>query len=223
MNCLDFRRGVFANPLQLDAAAREHALACAACAEFLERQRELDTKLYDAIRIPVTDGLADRILVAHNLRRRGRQWLWALAATVVLGAGIAGLAPTLYGHALGREAIAHVQEEPQSFSIVARHAADLLPAALAAQRVKVAAAIGEVTYAQICPMKDFKARHLVVATEHGPVTMLLMPEDHGWRRRSVTAAHGMIAITIPVAKGSIAIVAANEAQALAVERSLVLS
>jgi hypothetical protein len=220
MNCLDFRRCALVNPLQLDEAAREHALACDGCREFLERQRELDAKLYDAIRIPVPDGLADRVLVAQGLRHRGRRWLWGLAATVVLAAGLAGFLPWLSGNALGREAIAHVKEEPQSFRLVTKHASGLLPAALADQGVKLVVALGEVTYSQLCPMKDQKARHLVVATAGGPATLLLMPDDRGWRRRSVVEADGMTAITIPVARGSIAIVAASRSQALAIEQSL---
>lgn len=223
MNCIDFRRGVLIAPLQLDGAAREHALACAACNEFLQRQRELDSGLYEAMRVPVPDGLADRILVAQGLRGRQRRWLWGLAATLVLAAGLAYTVPRVNGEALAREAIAHVAEEPQSFRIVTAQAAHFLDDTLAVQGARLGVALGEVTYAQLCPMKDQKARHLVVRTPEGPVTLLLMPDDHGWRRRAVVESGGMTAITIPVSRGSIAIVAPSRPQALAIERSLILS
>ena len=223
MNCIDFRRGALIAPLQLDEGAREHALGCAACNEFLQRQRELDAGLYDAMRVPVPDGLADRILVAQGLRGRHRRWLWGLAASVVLAAGLLYMVPRVSGEALAREAIAHVAQEPQSFRIVTQQAAHFLDDALAVQGARLGAALGEVTYAQLCPMTDQKARHLVVRTPDGPVTFLLMPDDHGWRRRAVVETGGMTAITIPVSRGSIAIVAPSRPQALAIERSLVLS
>jgi hypothetical protein len=163
------------------------------------------------------------VLVAQGLRERRRTWLWGLAATVVLTAGAALLVPTLRGEAMGREVIAHVREEPQSFRIVTSQAARFLDDALALQGVKVGAAIGAVTYAQLCPLKDQKAKHLVVATAAGPVTLLLMPDDTGWRRRAVVETDGMTAITFPVARGSIAVVAPSRTQALAIERSLILS
>ncbi len=222
MNCIDFRRGVLIAPLQLDEGAREHALACATCNEFLQRQRELDSGLYEAMRVPVPDGLADRILVAQGLRGR-RRWLWGLAATLVLAAGLAYVVPRASGEAMGREAIAHVADEPQSFRIVTAQAAHFLDDTLAAQGARLGVALGEVTYAQLCPLEDQKAHHLVVRTPDGPVTLLLMPDDHGWRRRAVVESGGMTAITIPAARGTIAIVASSRLQALAIERSLVLS
>ena len=131
--------------------------------------------------------------------------------------------PRAGGEALGREAIAHVAEEPQSFRIMTRQAAHFLDDALAVQGVKLGAALGEVTYWQLCPLPDQKARHVVVRTRDGPVTLLLMPDDRGWRRRAVVENAGMTAITLPVLRGSIAIIAPSRTQALAIERSLVLS
>lgn len=221
MNCIDFRREALAQPLRLAPAAEEHAGGCSACRAFLERQRELDAELYDALRVPVPDGLSDRVLVAQGIRQRKRPWLWALAASVMLAIGI-GIAarPLLSGRELAGEALAHVTEEPQSFRISNRHAPDLLAVELAAQGVRLASALGEVTYAQLCPMAAGKARHLVVATAQGPVTLLLLPGDTARRRRVLMQADGMTAIALPASKGSIAIVASNPEQALAVERSL---
>ena len=224
MNCLDFRRNALVQPLRLAQEAEEHASSCPACRAFLERQREFDAELYEALRVPVPDGLADRILVSQGIRHRRRPWVWAIAATVVLATGIAVLAaPELSGRALANEAIAHVAEEPQSFRIINRHAPEMLPAALATQGVRLAATLGEITYVLLCPMASGTARHFVVATAAGPVTLLLLPSDTTRRSRAVIEAHGMTAITVPAARGSIAIVASSRDHALAVERSLDLA
>ena len=223
MNCIDFRREALAQPLRLAPAAGEHAAACDACGPFLERLRELDAELYQAMSIPVPDGLADRVLVSQGIRGRRRPWLWALAAGVLLAFLVALLArPLITGRELAGEALAHVAHEPQSFQLLSVHAPDLLPKELALQGVRLARTVGQVTYATLCPM-SVRARHLVVRTAEGPVTLLLLPDDPVRRGRTVVERDGMTAISLPAARGSIAIVAPTRAQALALENSLVLS
>ena len=221
MNCLDFRRGVFANPRALDEAALAHANECVTCREFLERQREMDADLYTALQVPVPDGLADRILVARGLRPPVRRWPWAIAASLLLTVA-AAFAFRAYFAAdpLGQEAIQHVALEPQSFTTVDTVGNDFLPAVLAEQGLKAVGALGQVTYTRICPMNGRTARHLVIRTAQGPVSLFLMPDDPKQRHRSLTQAGGMAAITMPARQGSIAIVAASATQAIAVENAL---
>ncbi len=222
MNCLDFRRDALAQPLRIGEQALAHSRDCQACREFLERQRQLDAELYDALRVPAPDGLAERVLLAQGSPARKRRWFAAIAATFVLAAGVALLGmPMLAGNALAHEAIAHVREEPQSFTMVSRQDPAMLPAELGAQGLRLAVALGEVTYAKLCPMASGKARHLVVATADGPVTLFLIPGDDRSRRRAMVDSGGMTAITVPAARGSIAIVSAHREQALAFERALV--
>lgn len=222
MNCLDFRRDALAQPLRVPEDALAHARDCASCRDFLEHQRQLDAELFEVLSVPAPDGLADRILFARGSHSRGRRWFAAAAASLVLAAGAAIVgAPMFAGDALAREAIAHVRHEPQSFTLVSRHPPGLLSAELAAQGLRLAASVGEVTYAVFCPMASGKARHVVVATNQGPVTLFLLPDDGTRRRRSVVDAGGFTAITLPAARGAIAIVAADPRQALAIERALV--
>jgi hypothetical protein len=224
MNCIDFRREALVQPLRLAAAAGDHAAGCETCGPFLARLREMDAELHQAMSIAVPDGLAERVLVAHGTRRGRAPWGWAIAASVLLVAGLAWVAPGMFfGRTLAGEAIAHVIHEPQSFRLVSDHSEGMLPKELAAQGVRLARELGRVTYATLCPTSAGKAQHLVVSTAAGPVTLLLFPSDSTRRRRAVVEADGYAAITLPAARGSIAIVAASRAQALAIESSLVLS
>lgn len=219
MNCLDFRRLALANPRQPGEAEQAHAAECPACRLYLEKQREMDAELFAALQVAPPDGLADRILVARGLRKRS--WAWPIAATLVLAAGLAVLWPRLApGDPLGREAIAHVAEEPQSFTTAHAVHNDFLPAMLSNQGVRLARTLGQVTYARICPMAGRVAHHMVVRTASGPVTLFLMPEDPQARKRAVTERDGMAALTLPTSKGSITIVADRLDQALEIERSL---
>jgi hypothetical protein len=224
MNCIDLRRDVLAQPLRLSGDAQQHVAECAACRAFVERQRELEAELHAALSVPAPDGLADRVLVAHGIRRRRAPWAWALAATIVLAAGILVIGrPHLSGRALAGEAIAHVHHEPHALRVVERQSPELLDRELAAQGVKLAGALGEVTFATLCPTAEGQALHLVVRTAEGPVTLLLMPTDPTRRRRTLVESDGMAAVALPAGRGSIAIVAATRAHALAVENALVLS
>ena len=221
MNCLDFRRLVLVNPRQVDEEARAHAAECAACRDVLERQREADDVLFAGLQVPVPDGLADRILVARGQRPGARRWAWAMAATLVLAAGVALVGREfLLKDPLGGEAISHVAHEPQSFTSIDTVDNAFLPAVLAEQGFKAVAALGQVTYTRICPMDGRNARHLVIRTAEGPVTLFLLPDDPNRRRRAVTESDGMAAVTMPAARGTIAIVATTLAQALKIERAL---
>ena len=219
MNCIDFRRLVLANPRQPGEAERAHAEGCAACRQYLERQREFDAELFGALQVPPPDGLADRILVARGLRTR--RWLMPMAAALVMAVGVAVVWPRLApADPLGRETIAHVAAEPQSFTTSHAVPGNFLTAVMAEQGVSAVKSIGQVTYATVCPLAGKVARHLVVRTAGGPVTMFLFAEDPTARKRTVTERDGMAAITMPAAKGSITLVAASLEAALAIERSL---
>ena len=221
MNCLDFRRLVLVDPRQIGEEAKAHAAQCVACHDVLERQRESDDRLFGALQVPAPDGLADRILVARGLQPDRRRWVWAMAATLVLALGL-GITGRVYFQKdpLGAEAIEHVAHEPQSFTAV--HAVDnaYLPTVLAEQGLKAVVALGQVTYTRLCPMDGRTARHVVIRTAEGPITLFLMPDDPKQRRRQMEEAGGMTAVVMPAARGSLTIVAANAAQVLAVEKAL---
>ena len=221
MNCLEFRRLVLVGPRHLDEAAKSHAAECLACREVLERQRENDDRLFAALQVPAPDGLAERILVARGVRPQRQRWAWAMAATVVLAAGIVATSGHLFKKdPLGAEAIDHVAHEPQSFTTV--HAVDdaYLPATLAEYGLRNVVALGKVTYTRLCPMDGRTARHIVVNTAEGPVTLFLLPDDRRKRGRSVTETAGMTAVTMPSARGTLAIVASSHNQAMAFERAI---
>lgn len=63
MNCLELRRQLLAAPRELGAEAQEHRRSCAACAAFAEEQQMLEEKLHAELRVPVPEGLADRVLL----------------------------------------------------------------------------------------------------------------------------------------------------------------
>jgi len=95
---------------------------------------------------------------------------------------------------------------------------DFFPALLSDQGMKAVRTLGQVTYVRVCPMAGRLARHLVLRTADGLATIFLLPDDPNARRHAVTQGDGVAAITIPAARGTIAIVASLE-HALALEKS----
>lgn len=130
------------------------------------------------------------------------------------------MAQALPGRTLGQEAIGHVSQEPQSFTASHSVPNDFLSALLSDQGMDIVRAVGRVTYSRVCPMAGRLARHLVVRTSQGPVTIFLLPDDTKARLRAVTQSDGMAAITIPASRGNIAIVASNLDHVVAVEMAL---
>lgn len=222
MNCLDFRRLALAQPRQLGAAAREHALTCAACRATLERELRLDERVHVALQVPAPDALAERVLMAQGLRQRTGPLKWAAAAAVVLAAALAWqVPPELAGRELAMEALAHVAEEPQAIRIRNAVASRELVDALGSQGLRLAAEVGQITYWQLCPMGNGRARHLVIRTAQGPVTLFLLPSEDRRMRRTEREAGGMAVVAMAAPRGSIAVVAASAEQARAVSSLIV--
>jgi hypothetical protein len=221
MNCLDFRRVALAQPRHLDPAARGHAASCPACQATLERELRLDERVRASLDVPVPDGLADRVLVGEGLRRRVAPVRWAVAATVLLAAVAWWVPPELAGRDLAREALAHVAEEPQALRLRFAVPPRDLATALAGQGLRLVAEAGQVTYSQLCPMAHGHARHVVIRTAQGPVTLFLLPGESDRLRRAEHAAGGMAALALPAPRGSFAVVAATAEQARAIASLIV--
>jgi hypothetical protein len=81
---------------------------------------------------------------------------------------------------------------------------------------------GLITYARSCEINGRTVPHLVIQGEHGPITILLMPEEAIAEAVSLDGenTHGVI---LPVGDGSIAIIGAREEKLERVEKSVLNS
>ena len=62
MNCLELRRAALVAPHHLDGHAQAHAATCAQCRAFLEETQTLERDLDATMRIPIPDGMQQRVL-----------------------------------------------------------------------------------------------------------------------------------------------------------------
>ena len=226
MNCLEFRRHVGAEPSSALAAVAAHREECAACAGFQDEMQALDRLLAKAMRVDLVSGTRDALVsgmraatasAAAAVGRvpdtaqgrhgavRPRRWL-AMAASLVAGVLVATTLWLSYpGPTLAAEVIGHVVSDPGALVAVEPLPEQAVTEVLQPSHVRLRADMGTVTFAMRCEFEGHVVPHLVVQTDRGPVTVLLL------LHRSVGAATrieegGYSAVVLPAPRGSIAIV-----------------
>ena len=181
--------------------------------------KALDLKIARALQIDVPPLVMpelpdlDENVATLPIRRRSKAPIWfAVAATVVLGLSIAlRMSPIFEEYeTLADEVLAHLDHEPGALRVTDapvsdRRLARTVPASVAVFDREATL----ITYANPCIINGKRVPHLVVQGQHGPVTILLMPEEKvaGATPLDGDSVHGVI---LPVGDGSIAIIGPRE-------------
>ena len=206
-HCLDFRRQKLAAPKTLSAQASAHLRDCPACRSFAQRVDADEARIARVLAVEPPEGLADRVLlrVHHGDKRPWK--LWALAATVILsfGIGIEQWKPRADPD-YARLAVEHILHEPEAFTDHRLADPSQLRFVLANFGADLAAPIGTVRYMKLCPVAEGTAWHIVMDTEHGQVTLLLMPGKHDRDPGRSTAHKGFQVRALSGGQGTVALV-----------------
>lgn len=167
---------------------------------------DFESLLERALRVDVPDA------AGPANRRRTVRWLpAAIAASLVLAVGVIvyGLYDARYfgGGDLGADLVAHMHHEPESlrrtdvwvdpgeFDRVLRQAG-----------ARMSVAPPAVSYVKLCPFRGRMVAHFVVQASHGPVTVLLLPDEHVPSRMALDE-NGFVGTLVPLEDGgSIAVV-----------------
>ena len=220
MNCLEFRHACLTEPDGQDNEFRAHAETCRACQAFKEEQRQIEERLQHVLAVELPAGLAARVMLKQSFAPRRWAPHFAMAAMVLVAIGATSVT-YLWTRPLSLEAevLAHIHAEPEALTARGPAAADKLAAVLRALGAKLDGAAGEVRYAGVCDIRRRPGAHLVLAGEHGPVTILLLPEERVPRRVTVHDT-GLEGVVLPANGGSVAIVG-NRGESLdAIEQRL---
>jgi hypothetical protein len=212
MDCLQFRRAAGADPQRLDAAARAHAEACPGCADHLRQLRLLDVRILAALEVPVpgevtAQGGSSTPIVGLDRRR----WL-ALAASIVAGV-LVGTLLWVGGprNSLARDLVEHLAHEPEALVVTERPAdAAVLDEVLERGGIHLRPEIGTVSYANTCVFRGRRVPHLVVQTDRGPVTVMVLRHERPAGPRSFDE-QGVAGRIVPAGPGSIAVLGPAEA------------
>lgn len=220
MNCLEFRRAALVDPHHLGHEALEHESSCPSCAKFYLELRTQEEALYEAMNVPVPDGLADRVLLRQPRGWRERFFprfaAPALAASLALAA-VVGLGWKFQSEALTPEMlaagiVAHVEEEQKALRAEQRVPLATLVNAVRHSGGELGKTPGETSYADRCPLPGGgMGEHLVFNTRHGKLTLILMPGKRITHPVRLDK-DGLTISLMPAGEGSLALVSDNRVQ-----------
>jgi hypothetical protein len=218
VNCLDSRREKLADPRRLSAEAQLHLRGCAPCTAFSREIDESEARLAEAFSVRLPEGLADRILLGARRSGTSRWAPWALAAGVVLALALAWnqLDDSTAEH-YARSAIEHVLTEPGFLTEVQAGAPAALQAAVQEFGGSINGPIGRARVVKVCPAGDGRARHIVLETNEGLATVILVPGKHV-ASAATANANGLSALVQPAPRGHYVIVTASQAATAGVDR-----
>ena len=231
MNCEDYKQAIAGDPSYDGGEA--HLSACSDCREFRDDMRALDRKIGRALAIEVPSlsvpefpdvDTADVVPLADHRRFTMPAWM-AVAAVLVLGAfiGVRMLGSNVEYPSLADEIVAHLDHEPYALRVTdkpvdAGRLARVVPASVANMNHDA----GLITYAQTCVINGKKIPHLVLQGEHGPVTILLLPDE---MIDAATQIEGesINGILLPVGSGSVAIIGERDERLDVIQENVVNS
>ena len=231
MNCEEYREAIAANPAFEGGAS--HVAVCSDCQAYQREMLALNIKIAKAMQLDVPDLKMPElpeietgtVAILPARKRWLKPMLFAVAATVVLATSISlrvsGVFQS-YG-SLAEEVLAHMDHEPGALRVTDEPVGD----ARLAKAVPAKFAIFDrdaslITYAQSCKINGKDVPHLVIQGEHGPVTILLMPEEKIAEAMPIDG-NNVKGVILPVGDGSIAIVGDREEQLESIQKNVVNS
>lgn len=234
MNCEDYRQAITADPSESFDGGAVHAATCTECSACRAEMRALDDRIAAALAISVPELKMPELpdigeganVVNLPVRSRGqfsaRSWLGIAASFAIAAVLIVRLlGPGPVYDSLADEVLAHLDHEPRAL-VVTREAVSerTLNKVVSSDVAILDNEIGLISYARTCVINGKKIPHLVIQGEHGPVTVLLMPEEE--IAEAVTlSGKGVNGVILPVGKGSVAIVGEREENLERIERGIV--
>jgi hypothetical protein len=135
---------------------------------------------------------------------------WASLAGSILAGVVVGvwLWSGESGNSLGADVLSHMDGEPEALA-AANGAVDPAAAARVLEQggIRLGPEAGEVLYASNCRFRGSTVPHLVLQTQGGPVTVLVLRDEPVERPVSI-AGRGFSGRIVPAGPGSIAVVGA---------------
>jgi len=232
MNCDDYKQAIGADP-SFDGGAG-HLSECQSCQEYRRDMQALDLRIGRALALdvpqlvmPSLENVDSGNVVTLEPRRRVAMKTWfSVAATVALAVFIGfrfGADNTTGYISLADEVLAHVTLEPTALQVTDQkvlddHLGKVVPASIA----NMDPSLGLITFAETCPISGNDVPHLVIQGEHGPITIMLLPNEKISEAISLNDeySHGVI---LPVGDGSIAIVGSRDEKLEDVQKKILQS
>jgi len=211
MNCIEFRRKLLEEPRNKEADYLEHAQRCSRCQSEFQKAISLENLIEDALRVPAPERLRHEILLSTRFgqTRRRRYWIMVagLAASLVIAVGLVTTNSMKMDDGRGslpEALIAHIKHEPDNLAHALRVPDGQLKILLRDLKAELVDDLGDVRYANLCPIHHRMGLHLVIVGRLGLVSLLFMPGEYiaAGMQFDSQGLHGVI---VPNSAGSLAI------------------
>lgn len=205
MKCHEFQAAIGAEPSSTEPQLLAHAEECAACARYRQELQAMDTLIHHALAIPIQP--AARASTEREPTERTSFAGWRIAAslfTAIMIAGSIWVASTRESFA--EQIATHTHHE--SFALVRtdeRVEHRQLAAILARSNLRLKPGAADVSYASSCPFRGHVVPHLVVQSEHGPVTVLVLTNEEPVQAQQTIDEDGYEGVIVPAPRGVIAV------------------
>lgn len=227
MNCLEFRRRLGSEPMSTEPEFVAHRESCPHCAAASDRAFEFETRLSRAVKVPVPNGLAERILLAQTTdarqqqrrNRRGFTALLAAAACVVITVALVARDGEEGGMPMVDQVVEHVlHHEPLAIASVGSVASAAVSAAFASRGVAVDTVPDGISYVHECPVGPFRTVHMVMPSAQGAVSVVYVADVDARERRN-SQRSDMRVREVPLGRGALVMVAGDDRGFDAVEHA----
>jgi hypothetical protein len=227
MNCQEAQAALGADPKTRDAGIAAHVVDCAACAAYREQMRDLDRVIERALAVP-----ADAAIVSAPSAIAGTQGAtpmfthWRLAASLVASVAIATtvlIASTR--ESLAEQVVAHTIHEASMLEGGHQRAQEdrverILANAGLALRPEMTAEALDVSRVASCAFRGHEVPHLVVQTDAGPVTVLVLSNEKRVAKARRFEEGEFQGVIVPAPRGVLAVLGQGAPLDQTVERVL---
>lgn len=183
MNCQQVREWLGAEPAatvdSLPSDVTAHLASCDACQRYVQEMRALEGSIKRALEVDLakfrTPAVHAEIAPPQPLAAPRRRTAWALAASVlvVVAAGVS-LWALRSETSLASAVVAHMADETGSWNATVPVGQSAIDVVLRDSGARIDGSRVPIVYAHSCQFRGHSVPHLVVNTDHGPVTLMLL-------------------------------------------------
>jgi Protein of unknown function (DUF3379) len=216
VNCEEAKVLIGGEPGAMPAVLDEHLGNCRDCQELRALVLAFETRLRSALELqaPVRTPGASKVSAfrsrAAGKPRRVQRWRLGIGLAAALLAGFA-LWVSRPSETLAAEVIRHIEHEPESWVQTQPVSVAAVDSILQENGLVLRPVMGlaPVVYASRCDFRGHRVAHLVVTTESGPVTLMVLPHERV-RVAERFESDGYRGVLVPVRGGSIALVSHSD-------------
>lgn len=203
MNCEEFRTAVAAEPPTTRVDVLAHAEHCPACAQYRREMQDLDRLIHRALNVSVPAPLP-------HPYRAARQFSWRLAASVLVTVSIALSIWLASARAtFAEQVIEHLREEPNALVTTQQVETARLDELLSKFGLRLKPHSADVSYAMSCWFRGYEVPHMVVRSDQGPVTVLVLQEESTATTLERIDEDGFQGVIMPAARGVLVVLGQN--------------